>query len=233
MRLINTTTLELENGFDSKTTRYAILSHTWSDHEVSLQAYRQPLTRSGAGYQKIVECCRLASAAGINHAWIDTCCIDKTNSVELTEAIQSMFTWYEDAVVCYAFLDDILSTRHPRLVTDVELRTCKWFYRGWTLQELLAPHTLYFFDQEFQPIGSRQDLAVAIASVTTVPKQYLLKRKPLREACIAQRLSWVAKRETTRPEDIAYCLFGIFNVNMPLYYGEGGKKHSCAYKSRS
>ncbi|KAK3708919.1 hypothetical protein LTR37_011249 [Vermiconidia calcicola] len=230
MRLIDTSTLQLRNNLDSKSYRYAILSHTWGKRELSLQDFVlqdfvQHQKRHGPGFDKLVQCCRLAREDGIELAWIDTCCIDKTNSVELTEAIQSMFTWYQDAAVCYVFLDDLAGNQHTRAaVTGAELRQCRWFTRGWTLQELLAPWHMTFYNQDFEPVGTKVELSRAIGDVTGIPTRCLWNARKLGECCVAQRMSWISERQTSRPEDIAYCLLGMFDINMPLYYGEGRRK---------
>ncbi|KAK3716341.1 hypothetical protein LTR37_006491 [Vermiconidia calcicola] len=220
MRLIDTATLQLRNNLDSKQH-----SHTWGEHELSLQDFEQAHKRTGPGFEKIEQCCRLAGEAGIEFAWVDTCCIDKTNSVELTEAVQSMFTWYEDAAVCYAFLDDLAGDQNTRtVVTGAELKQCRWFTRGWTLQELLAPWHIFFYNQAFKRVGTKVELNKAISDVTGVPINCLSNTWKPEECCIAQRMSWISERQTSRPEDMAYCLLGVFDINMPLDYGEGRRK---------
>ena len=167
-----------------------------------------------AGFRKIKDCCASALDAGFKYVWIDTCCIDKTNSTELSEAINSMFCWYENAVTCYAYLEDV---KPDCLRFDAS----RWFERGWTLQELIAPTDVLFFDSYWNEIGSRASLAEQIEKITGVPVGLLLMATSLRDHCVAEIMCWAACRTTTRLEDRAYSLLGLFGVSMPLIYGEG------------
>ena len=156
----------------------------------------------------------------VRHFWVDTCCIDKTSSAELSEAINSMFRWYRDAVCCFVLLEDVESSRKHEDGVAGDFEASRWFTRGWTLQELLAPRTVHFFDRMWECIGSRQSLVQRISRRTNIAEEIVLSGEwPL--ATVAQRFSWMAGRVTTRPEDLAYCLLGIFDVNMPMLYGEG------------
>ncbi|KIX04622.1 uncharacterized protein Z518_05492 [Rhinocladiella mackenziei CBS 650.93] len=173
------------------------------------------------GFQKIEGCCRQASQEGLDWIWVDTCCIDKTSSSETSEAINSMFNWYRDSRVCYVYLADVTDGECLE-DKDSTFRRSRWFTRGWTLQELLAPTDLLFFSKSWTFLEKRQTLCNIIEEITRIPSGFL-GRKRLSEASIAQRMSWAARRTTTRKEDAAYCLLGIFDVNMPLLYGEGEK----------
>lgn len=214
MWLLDTSSLALSAFFD-KTPHYVILSHTWGSEEVSFQDIQGSHNRIShrAGYKKIKDCCAKASEAGFRYVWIDTCCIDKTNSTELSEAINSMFRWYKNSTTCYAYLEDIVPDG-PRFVGS------RWFTRGWTLQELIAPTDVQFFDRDWNEIGSRGSLKRSIEEVTGIPESVLMNY-PLRDHCVAEIMSWAAGRHTTRIEDRAYSLLGLFGVNMPLIYGEG------------
>lgn len=218
MRLINVHTGVIEEFIGSKIPKYAILSHTWEDEEVSLTEMSDPSARSKKGYKKIEMTCRLSAQARLDWAWVDTCCIDKSSSAELTEAINSMYRWYQRAEICYAFLSD--------LKTDSsldDLKHCRWFTRGWTLQELIAPNDVQFYDGEWNNIGSKIQLAHVLSDIGAISPIILWYPQSLASVPVAQRLSWAAGRVTTRLEDIAYSLLGIFNVNMPLLYGEEEK----------
>ncbi|KAN0110696.1 Heterokaryon incompatibility protein (HET) domain containing protein [Hyaloscypha variabilis] len=252
MRLLDTRTLRLSSPPADSIPPYATLSHTWeTDQEISLQDLQEihkhppglsphPFT-SKPGYQKIVKCCAQALGDGIHWAWIDTCCIDKTSSVELSEAINSMFRWYHDCQRCYALLSDV-SDGGILDNLDSEFRTSRWFTRGWTLQELLAPRDLRFFSKSWNELGHRYQLRDLVSQVTGIPAIYFVddslasdlpnsssislqnsRMHGFFQASIAQRMSWASRRSTTRKEDLAYCLLGIFNVNIPLLYGEGEK----------
>jgi len=222
MRLINTTTVRLEEFSEANCPPYAILSHTWANEEVTfqeMQLERPPLGR--AGYEKILQTCHQALAHQLDYAWIDTCCIDKSSSTELSEAINSMFRWYAKAKICFAYLADIHNKD-----SDVNIVKSRWFTRGWTLQELIAPRVLLFYSSDWRAIGSRDAFRDQISESTRIGANVLRDMIPnihheLSLSSIAQRMSWAAGRQTTRKEDLAYCLLGIFGINMPLLYGEG------------
>ena len=212
MRLLDTATITLHEFHGASIPAYAILSHTWEEEEVSYQILPKPEAKSLAGYAKIVSFCKLAAARGFQYGWVDTCCIDKTSSAELSEAINSMWRWYANSGVCVAFLADCSN------LSDDGLLTGRWFTRGWTLQELLAPTRIVFYDYSWNELGDKVSLAWPISRVTGISELHL--RKP-RTASIAAKMSWMSRRQTTRPEDIAYSLLGLFDVYMPLIYGEG------------
>lgn len=221
MHLINTKTRKPELFHGVYRPTYATLSHTWGDDEVSLQDVRDmPLEKLSqrAGYIKVTRACERALADGLSYLWADTCCIDKTSSAELSEAINSMFKWYADAEVCYAYLSDLETAEHWR-----KLKGCRWFSRGWTLQELIAPWNVRFYAADWTYVGDRNEsLLSQLAQITGVPEHVLSSGSSLLSTMpVATKMSWAAHRETTRPEDQAYCLLGIFNVSMPLLYGSG------------
>lgn len=219
MRLINSWTLELEDFSLKEIPPYAILSHTWGDDEVSFQDVFLPNLFGKKGYSKIERTCQLARERGLQFAWVDTCCIDKTSSAELTESINSMFRWYQEAAVCFVFLEDLASNDE----INKSLSNCRWLTRGWTLQELLAPKNLEFYDKEGCFRGTKFSIIHTIIEITRIPIGILNGSKQLASYCVARKMSWAASRVTTRTEDTAYCLLGIFDVNMPLIYGEGIK----------
>ncbi|TBU51377.1 hypothetical protein BD310DRAFT_942287 [Dichomitus squalens] len=171
---------------------------------------------------KIREACRVAREAGYDYLWIDSCCIDKTSSSELTESINSMYLWYGRADLCYAYLADVPSGKDPRADRSA-FRSSRWHRRGWTLQELIAPSGVTLLADDWTEIGTKHTLCDLIEEITGIPYLALLHTKSLDEFSVAQRLSWAAERETTREEDRAYSLLGIFNINMPTLYGEGSR----------
>ncbi|KAF2113268.1 heterokaryon incompatibility protein-domain-containing protein [Lophiotrema nucula] len=197
--------------------RYAILSHTWGpDHEeVTFKDIKKGTGKSKAGYAKVrlrVHFCRKQAAKdNLRYFWVDTCCIDKSSSSELSEAINSMFRWYQNAERCYVYLPDVM----PALG--------RWFTRGWTLQELIAPASVEFFSEEETPIGDKLSLELTLREVTGIAIE-ALRGKPLHQFSVDERMSWATDRQTKREEDAAYCLLGIFDIHMPLLYGEGRKK---------
>lgn len=220
MRLINTTTLAIEIFFDGHAPRYAILSHRWLDDEVSLQEMQDGTAVDRPGHAKIVQTCALAARDGLGYAWVDTCCIDKSSSAELSVAINSMYRWYREAAMCYAFLSDVEDDNVEVDAGAVAFANSAWFLRGWTLQELLAPAKVEFYNVSWRKIGTKATLGTAIVAKTGIDMD-ALNGMNLAVFSIARRMSWAAGRETTVPEDAAYCLFGLFSVNMPMLYGEG------------
>jgi hypothetical protein len=220
MRLLNTKTLALHVFFQI-IPPYVILSHTWGDDEVTFDDIHHDHAKGMQGYSKIVKCCEQAIRDGYEWAWIDTCCIDKRSSSELNEAINSMYKWYWDSEICYAFLSDVRLHRSDGV--DVWLENIRWFSRGWCLQELLAPAVVEFYDAGWVCIGTKSSAVANISTLTGIDEKYLLDRRSIGHSSIATRFSWVSSRHTARPEDIAYCLLGLVDVNMPLLYGEGDK----------
>lgn len=245
MRLLNTTSLKLEYFAGQRVPKYAILSHKWEDEEIMFQDLQTDEWPQKNGAYKVKQACSRANEDGFGYIWIDTCCIDKSSSAELSEAINSMFNWYQHSQVCYVYLFD---------VPTKELTESVWFTRGWTLQELIAPEKVQFFDSQWTKIGDRLSLLDPIVKVTAIDRRVLGRGQHHRH-CLAQahnpkhwwictcrkyrndlslsqllpsfsvatRLSWASTRVTTRVEDGAYALLGLFNVNMPLLYGEGTK----------
>lgn len=213
MRLLNTQTMVVETFGDDQIPLYAILSHTWEAEEVTFQDMELGKATSKKGWAKVKDSCSMARKNGFDYIWLDTCCIDKTSSAELSEAINSMYRWYQKAAVCYAFLADVSGL--PGLSKS------KWFTRGWTLQELIAPWSMIFFSQTWDELGTKETLGRAISERTRIPRDILSGYQDLEVASVAQRMSWASDRITTRREDLAYCLMGIFSINMPLLYGEG------------
>lgn len=211
MRLINTRTLKLEEFFDN-IPHYAILSHTWGDEEVTFQnmCSLNPMVKAGLGYEKITKTCQLALNRNIRYAWIDTCCIDKTSSAELTESINSMYEFYTLARVCFVHLADLPA----QIQFDDGIGKCRWITRGWTLQEMIASANVEFYDNQWKFRGTKVDFRFQLSECTGVPKSVLNKTSPVASYSVAQRMSWASRRKTTRVEDMAYCLFGIFQVNM-------------------
>ncbi|KAF9066753.1 heterokaryon incompatibility protein-domain-containing protein, partial [Rhodocollybia butyracea] len=222
MRLIQTTSPEPELVYfgDEQIPKYAILSHVWGEEEVTFQHMQDPSNRKEMkGWSKIVRACELARSEEWDYIWIDTCCIDKSSSAELSEAINSMYRYYREAPVCYAYLADVRSDI-PSRSFSLEFRASKWFTRGWTLQELIAPVIVVFFTQKWERIGTKASLQEIITDLTGIPLNALLDFG-LRKSSIAARMSWAAGRKTSRIEDRAYSLMGIFGVYMPPIYGEG------------
>ncbi|KAK6951337.1 hypothetical protein Daesc_007871 [Daldinia eschscholtzii] len=235
MRLLHVHSRKLEEFNGESIPPYAILDLSKWGHKIL------------DGYTKVEGCCRRAAKDGLSYVWIDTCCIDKSSSAELSEGINSMFQWYKRSAVCYVYLSDVSADDDPFEVSS-EFRRSRWFTRGWTLQELLAPMELVFFDTVWNEIRigrliralhtprspntnaltrqekylNRLGLLTLLSDITNIPKK-ALDTGDFSKFCAAARLAWAAKRKTTRIEDVAYSLLGLLEVNMPLLYGEGEK----------
>lgn len=234
MRLLNCETMKLEDHLvhDScSMPRHAILSHTWEVEEISISDVQQEPQhwQHKKGALKVLMCISLARKLSFSYIWIDTCCIDKSSSAELSEAINSMFEWYLQSAVCIAYLADVDSMD--------SFAQNKWFTRGWTLQELVAPRKVQFYRSDWAYLGDQDSLISEIVKVTSIDRDLLLlssssssllwedeKKYTLYSYSISERMSWASRRQITRPEDNAYCLLGLFDMNMPLIYGEGGEK---------
>ncbi|PIL34421.1 hypothetical protein GSI_03196 [Ganoderma sinense ZZ0214-1] len=251
--------------------KYAILSHTWDadgeqTHKELMKIQKRyvgeclfPVAIGPDGLvpalsaiwqdpnlsPKIRDACRVAREDGYQYLWIDSCCIDKTSSSELSEAINSMFAWYKWATICYAYLADVPPLSHEdkdqsslkdedkdslenkdddlqvQVGRSAAFRLSRWFKRGWTLQELLAPEILIFLSKDWKPLGSKKELSGHVNAITKISVDALSNQRLLSKFSVAQRLSWASNRRTTRVEDRAYSLLGIFNINMPTLYGEG------------
>ena len=221
MRLLNTKSHTFKEFFDSDIPEYAILSHRWGDDEITFQEFRKGRNRDSQGYAKVKQCCSLAEELGLAWVWVDTCCIDKKSSAELSEAINSMYRWYEKAKECLVYLSDVAWNSQDVKSSTALFAQSSWFTRGWTLQELLASYKVLFFDSAWNFFGTKENLKTSISAATGIAMDQM--KDPV-GACIAQKMSWVSKRKTSRSEDMAYCMLGLFDVNMPLLYGEGGAK---------
>jgi hypothetical protein len=200
---------------------YAILSHTWAEdnsEEVSFQDVEAGTGEGKAGWKKINFCADQAAADDLRLFWIDTCCINKENYAELSHAINSMFRWYGNATRCYVYLPDVSTDSRDNW--ESYFRKSRWFTRGWTLQELLAPISVEFFSRERKRLGDKGSLEQEIHEITGISK-VALQGDPLSQFGVNERFSWIERRQTKLEEDKAYSLLGIFDVNIPLRYGEG------------
>jgi hypothetical protein len=269
MWLIETESLKLEFFVGNDIPEYAILSHTWGVGEVTFQDWQDLREASKKpGFAKIHSACAQARDDDLDYIWVDTNCIDKSSSAELSEAINSMFAWYRDSRICYVYLADVedpddvagklgdetkdfewdqhFERQNP--VEDIKkarftdsLRKSRWFTRGWTLQELLAPTCIRFLTNDWKPIimnwpertkyninpmdskALQGSLLELLSDITGIRLDALTSPQYIMYCSNGEKMSWMAGRKTTRDEDVAYCLLGIFDINMPLLYGEGSK----------
>jgi hypothetical protein len=199
--------------------KYAILSHRWGESELTFQDAKSGICE-GAGYKKLHGFCEKAEEHGCLLAWSDTCCINKESSSELDEAIRSMYRWYRNAYICIVHLAQSQSLE--------TLGSDEWILRGWTLQELLAPLRMKFYGPRWTPLtkneNDKDDAAVVLtlSRVTKIPPNDLCDFRPGPHRAW-EKMTWAARRKTTRIEDIAYSLTGIFDISMPIAYGEGDR----------
>jgi hypothetical protein len=242
MRLLNTTTFELHTREDEffKSQGYAILSHRWVGAEVTFKTLPQhisKLRKTEARYlvspqlSKIRGACEVARQLGFSWIWIDTCCINSESTVEVAESINSTYQWYRGAQICITYLSDVnfdvasrrLAGYSPTIFQKVNSnQPSEWFFRGWTLQELLVPRNMNFYDTNWTFMGTKESLAPEIEHITDIASPYLTNAMSFFDACIATKMSWMSGRQTTREEDIAYSMLGIFGVFMSPIYPEGG-----------
>ncbi|THV01107.1 HET-domain-containing protein [Dendrothele bispora CBS 962.96] len=220
---------------DTPVPPYAILSHRWiQGQEVSYQEFLHGSqeTKSKSGYLKIVTACRAALRDGLNFIWVDTCCINKGSHEDVTRNIRSMYSYYQNAHVCYAYLADMnvnMPRVHSTYLTDMGVRSTyiiamgdriEWFRRGWTLQELLAPKEVVFFDGHWDIVGTKRSLGEMISYVTNIPDEILSGQKSVYDIDPLERMSWTIGRKTTKPPDRAYCLLGLLDVSIEPDYDE-------------
>jgi hypothetical protein len=209
------------------TPKYAILSHKWGAEEVTFKDLADGTGKNKTGYDKIRFCAQQAADDSLQYFWVDTCCIDKSSSAELQEAINSMFRWYRDAVKCYVYLSDISLPPFDAAVDftkawELPFRESRWFTRGWTLQELIAPASVEFYSKEGKLLGDKVSLEQLVCEITGIPIR-AFQGSPLSDFSIPERMAWAKPRQTKREEDSVYSLLGIFDVHMPLIYGERRK----------
>lgn len=243
MRLINTQTLQLHEFYELQIPLYVILSHRWTDEEISLKDFSKGRRKDTFGYRKVLDFCAVALKHGYHWGWIDTVCIDKRSSAEISEAINSMFQWYAASSICFAYLRDFNPSQFETMEELLQaLTTSEWFDRGWCLQELLAPNDVTFFAGNWTVLGRKSGrrfletpgwpvkeatlfpdevVTFVISQRTGIPISALEQPRSVPRFSVAQRMSWASHRKTTRTEDMAYCLLGLFQINMPLLYGEG------------
>jgi hypothetical protein len=213
---------------------YAILSHTWGadTEEVTFEdlvggnSKAEHGHRKKPGYKKIRFCGEQAQQDELQYFWVDTCCIDKSDKAELSFAIQSMFRWYQKATKCYVYLSDVSTKERKASSThtwEPGFRSSRWFTRGWTLQELLAPSTVEFFSEDWERLGDRVSLKSSIHKITSIPYK-VLEGASLFQFSVDERFRWRQNRHTKVKEDAAYSLCGIFDVDMAPVYGEGAEQ---------
>ncbi|KAG2139241.1 hypothetical protein DEU56DRAFT_324016 [Suillus clintonianus] len=205
-----------------KRVRYAIFSHRWlAEGEVTYQEMTGGVESRGPGFEKLQSFCVAASRYELAFAWSDTCCIDKTSSSELDESLRSMFKWYRNSSICIAYL--------AQTIRVADLGKDLWFTRGWTLQELLAPKRLKFFGAGWSPLTMQDNDKADYHVIKTIERVTSISSRELSDFIpgshdVAKRMTWAANRKTTKGEDMAYSLMGIFHVVLPIAYGEGSER---------
>jgi WD40 repeat protein len=226
LKLEETGEISLTKDITYPTIPYAILSHTWGedDEEVNFGDLKDGSGKAKDGYRKLFFCGEQAARDGLQYFWVDTCCIDKSNSTELSEAINSMFRWYRNAARCYVYLTDVLTNDRTGLFPEpweAPFRNSRWFTRGWTLQELIAPPSVEFFCPNGKRLGDKKSLEQQLYEITGIPVSALQSSSPLSNFGFEERVLWARNRDTKRKEDLVYSLLGIFDISIPVIYGEG------------
>lgn len=223
MHLLNTQTCRLQRFFDhSQLPQYATLSHCWGPDEVTFEdMQRVDEVPRNPGYAKLRRACQTAQDQGLEWLWADTVCIDRSSTAALTEAVNSSFRWYQQSQICLVYLDDFESGEATIASIREQLSRCRWMWRSWTLQELVAPISVQFFDRGWSPIGSKQSLLSQLADITGIDEEVLRDPRCIDEFSVGRRMSWAAKRSSSLVEDVAYSLAGIFKVSLQALYGEG------------
>jgi hypothetical protein len=207
---------------------YAILSHTWGAdaEEVTFADLARGGGKHKPGYEKIRLCGKQAQRDRLQYFWVDTCCIDKSDKAELSLAIRSMFRWYQNATKCYVYLSDLSAKNKEagdlstEFTWEPAFRSSRWFTRGWTLQELLAPSVVEFFSQEWERLGDKISLNSLINKTTGIPHQ-VLEEGTFSQFDVNERLRWKGDRKTKLREDMAYSMSGICDADIAPVYGEG------------
>lgn len=220
MRLLHSSSYQLNDFIEPDIPPYAILSHMWGAEEVSLHDLQETSVYAKIGFDKIRNCCKQAQVDKIQWIWIDTCCLDKLNSGEISEAVNSMYKWFENAVVCYAYLSDVSSSQDE--IRSMLLR-CRYFTRKWTLQELVAPRSVVFFAKDWVKIGTRSSLHSIISEITGIQSAVLTGERKPKQCHVSERMAWASNRTASRVEDEAYAMMGLFDIKMPILYGEGSR----------
>ncbi|KAI0643839.1 heterokaryon incompatibility protein-domain-containing protein, partial [Trametes meyenii] len=205
---------------------YAILSHVWDNSEQTFTDLQELASKETSNYEdlsaKAHGCNLLAREYKLHWFWVDAPCIDQENSAELSEAISSMYVWYSEAQVCFAFLHDVPPGPRSSLYKPGSAFRCTiYFTRGWTLQELVAPRRVVFVAADWSVLGEKHDLADLLEEITGISADVLTFRRPVVATSVACRFSWASRRKTRRIEDEAYCLMGLFNIHIPIVYGQG------------
>jgi len=249
MRLLNIHTFEFAEFEGDDLPPYKITSHRWTNDELTWRDVLKNKRLDSKGYIKVRGFCQFIiddnerlrqhidnDLSAWEWIWIDTACIDNRSSAEVSASINSMFSWYAWALECIAYLPDVPSLRLGEDAVMVAFRESEWFTRGWTLQELLVPRMVIFVNEDWVVIGHKCAycnysnpcmgtgplLNNVVAEITGIAQEILFDYQESAELRAEDKMDWMVKRTTTKVEDMAYCMLGIFDVNMHLRYGEGG-----------
>ncbi|KAK2742724.1 het and ankyrin domain protein [Colletotrichum kahawae] len=226
MRLLHCLQQKIYHFTYPPSVQYAIFSHTWSSpHDDEWLSYTPAGQRSHSTKQDIIRrVCNLALSHNLQYVWIDEACIDKSSSADVSETINSLPKYFQRATICFAFLVDLpCGTAVP--CRDTWAR-CQFWTRAWTLQELILPSNLQFYDAQWHLRGERssEHLHSLISGITGIDEDILNHERTLDQASVARKMSWAACRRSFSPEDLAYSLLGLFGVCMPIVFGEGEER---------
>ncbi|KAG2136886.1 hypothetical protein BD769DRAFT_1664433 [Suillus cothurnatus] len=230
LSIMKHTDLPMERIADAVATyfRYVMLSHRWGKNEPLLHDIQGSVVyklKAAGGLVKLQSFCKLARHAGYHWAWVDTCCIDQNNHVELQKSLTSTFAWYHHSALTVVYLSDV-----PPSAKSGALAKSEWNTRGWTVPEFLAPKAVLFYQQDWtlylddHSPNHKESVKIMdeLEDATGIDAHALVAFQPgMKDA--RQKLQWVSTRVTTVPEDIAYSLFGIFGIHLPILYGENAQ----------
>ncbi|KAK3623731.1 hypothetical protein LTR56_014697 [Elasticomyces elasticus] len=239
MRLLNVQTLNFTE-FSSDVPKYVIASHRWTaGSEAKTKDVEKRRNTHSSGYKKVEGFAKYARdcIADVEWFWIDTCCVNQESSQEVNEAVNSMFSWYANAEMCLVYLADVDKPLHEDECLP-RLQASEWFTRGWTLQELLAPHMVTFLSKRWEVIGNKSSagsirrtsrinqgpsLIPLLATITSIPEKVLYNYEQSKTLTTEDKLAWIVGRNTAKCEDMYYSLLGKFGVRMRLDYGQGAE----------
>lgn len=204
---------------------YAFISHCWlhPDEEPTLRDLVDNVAYRKAGFTKLQRAADVALRRGLEYFWIDTCCVDGRIIHEVRQAIKTVALWLTKADICFVYLSDVKAVEQRSSLNSnhESLRKSKWFTRSWTLVELLVPQRVEFFSDNWTALGDKSTLEKVITEVTLIPARALQGTIPLKNFPVELIRSWTDHRESHRPEDEAYCLLSLLEIDMTIHYDEG------------
>lgn len=223
MWLINTSTLELHE-FSRSTPSYATFSYVTDENEASFEDLAQAQKDRCKDSIKIIErACDQARIAGYEWLWNHAACVDKRSCAAQSEAINSLPRIYRDCEHSIVYLEDLYHDQFEDEQIGERLAACRWIKNIWAIPQIVFPREVYFYSSDWSQIGTKRSLLPHLSSIIGIDQPALEHWGCLEDYSIARRMSWASEMTAFRTEDLAYALLGLFDVGMPIIYGEGGK----------